>query len=87
MEIINANLADEQLQECKNLVKIGRASCRERVQISVVAVSLKKKKKKTKRKKKKKKKIYKKTTTKRHEASVRHNKRDRAWKHGELVDL
>src|SRR5205809_7976411 len=29
-----------------NLLKIGRASCRERVEISVVAVSVKKKKKK-----------------------------------------
>src|SRR5215813_15107120 len=33
------------------LVKIGRASCRERVEISVVAVSLKKKKKKSSRRK------------------------------------
>ena len=35
--------------------QIGRASCRERVQISVVAVSLKKKNKKNTKKKKKKK--------------------------------
>ena len=32
---------------CQQVYKIGRASCRERVQISVVAVSLKKKKKKS----------------------------------------
>ena len=36
--------------------EIGRASCRERVQISVVAVSLKKKKEKKKKEKEKKKK-------------------------------
>ena len=36
----------------KDLKEIGRASCRERVQISVVAVSLKKKKKKEEEKKK-----------------------------------
>ena len=36
--------------------QIGRASCRERVQISVVAVALKKKRKKEKEKEKKKKK-------------------------------
>ena len=40
--------------------QIGRASCRERVQISVVAVSLKKKTKKKRKKKKKKKKKEKK---------------------------
>ena len=40
--------------------KIGRASCRERVQISVVAVSLKKKKKEEKKEEKKEKKKEKK---------------------------
>ena len=45
--------------------QIGRASCRERVQISVVAVSLKKKKKKEKRKKNNKK-INKKNKKKTH---------------------
>ena len=52
-------LTDKRLEQINTdklyaLQQIGRASCRERVQITVVAVSLKKKKEKKEKKKKKK---------------------------------
>ena len=65
--VMQAKKMQEKMQQTQEALKkieeIGRASCRERVQISVVAVSLKKKKKKENKKKKKKKKEKKKKNT------------------------
>ena len=51
INLAGAARVNEKVELFKELVKIGRASCRERVQISVVAVTLKKKKEEKKKKK------------------------------------